>query len=236
MIPASVARVEWMNAFTYLLACLVGSVFFLQLWLIWRNLTQKERKRDQILLSVSFTFDNSNQSLSRPTSSWSFALKYLHPIHPFCFEHLHQTRRKKRKKFRTQPVTDMSGETVKVMVRCRPMNKLEISKNCGWCVQVDTKSHSIQLKNDKDADESKVFSYDYVFPPDILQQTVYENSAFPLVESVVEGYNGTIFAYGQTGTPFPLISNFFSISLLQIHTAQHSPVDDVFQSFPRLIF
>jgi len=28
---------------------------------------------------------------------------------------------------------------------------------------------------------------------------VYDESAFPLVESVLEGYNGTIFAYGQTG-------------------------------------
>ena len=28
---------------------------------------------------------------------------------------------------------------------------------------------------------------------------MYESTAFPLVESVVEGYNGTIFAYGQTG-------------------------------------
>jgi Kinesin motor domain len=25
---------------------------------------------------------------------------------------------------------------------------------------------------------------------------VYDESAFPLVESVIEGYNGTIFAYG----------------------------------------
>jgi len=28
---------------------------------------------------------------------------------------------------------------------------------------------------------------------------VYDESAFPLVESVIKGYNGTIFAYGQTG-------------------------------------
>jgi len=28
---------------------------------------------------------------------------------------------------------------------------------------------------------------------------VYDESGFPLVESVIEGYNGTIFAYGQTG-------------------------------------
>jgi kinesin family protein 3/17 len=29
---------------------------------------------------------------------------------------------------------------------------------------------------------------------------VYDESAFPLVESVIKGYNGTIFAYGQTGS------------------------------------
>lgn len=29
---------------------------------------------------------------------------------------------------------------------------------------------------------------------------VYKNTAFPIVESVLEGYNGTVFAYGQTGT------------------------------------
>jgi hypothetical protein len=28
---------------------------------------------------------------------------------------------------------------------------------------------------------------------------VYDESAFPIVESVLKGYNGTIFAYGQTG-------------------------------------
>lgn len=31
------------------------------------------------------------------------------------------------------------------------------------------------------------------------QSDIYDESAFPLVESVLEGYNGTIFAYGQTG-------------------------------------
>ncbi|KAL4473629.1 hypothetical protein ABPG74_022493 [Tetrahymena malaccensis] len=93
----------------------------------------------------------------------------------------------------------MSSETVKVMVRARPMNKLEISKGCANIVQVDTQTNQIILSNGKESEAAKVFTYDYVFPPDIQQQTVYENSAFPLVESVVEGYNGTIFAYGQTG-------------------------------------
>jgi len=32
-----------------------------------------------------------------------------------------------------------------------------------------------------------------------MQEPVYDECAFSLVESVLEGYNGTMFAYGQTG-------------------------------------
>ena len=45
----------------------------------------------------------------------------------------------------------------------------------------------------------KTFSFDNVFAPDSAQSLIYEQSAFFLVESVLDGYNGTIFAYGQTG-------------------------------------
>jgi len=38
-----------------------------------------------------------------------------------------------------------------------------------------------------------------VYDIDSTQEEVYDESAFPLVESVIEGYNGTMFAYGQTG-------------------------------------
>jgi len=34
---------------------------------------------------------------------------------------------------------------------------------------------------------------------DSTQKQVYDETGFPLVESVINGYNGTIFAYGQTG-------------------------------------
>ena len=35
---------------------------------------------------------------------------------------------------------------------------------------------------------------------DSTQEQVFQETAMPIVESVVQGYNGTIFAYGQTGT------------------------------------
>ena len=47
--------------------------------------------------------------------------------------------------------------------------------------------------------EPKAFTFDGVFDDDSTQQAVYEQTAHSLVQSVSEGYNGTIFAYGQTG-------------------------------------
>jgi len=46
----------------------------------------------------------------------------------------------------------------------------------------------------------KLFTFDSVFGPDSTQLDVYNRVARPIVENVLEGYNGTIFAYGQTGT------------------------------------
>ncbi|RLN96922.1 hypothetical protein BBJ28_00003385 [Nothophytophthora sp. Chile5] len=47
---------------------------------------------------------------------------------------------------------------------------------------------------------SHVFSFDHVYDQQCTQSTVYENTAKAVVESSLEGYNATIFAYGQTGT------------------------------------
>ncbi|KAL4508835.1 hypothetical protein ABPG73_006221 [Tetrahymena malaccensis] len=93
----------------------------------------------------------------------------------------------------------MPQECVKVMVRVRPMNDKERQNNSKECVEVDTKLNQIVLRKPNEAGSEKVFSYDAVFYQKVQQQFVYEASAFPLVESVFEGYNGTIFAYGQTG-------------------------------------
>jgi kinesin family member 15 len=44
-----------------------------------------------------------------------------------------------------------------------------------------------------------VFTFDSVYGSDSIQQEVYDEGGFSLVESVISGYNGTMFAYGQTG-------------------------------------
>ena len=47
---------------------------------------------------------------------------------------------------------------------------------------------------------TKLFTFDTVFAMDSAQMDVYNRVARPIVQNVLEGYNGTIFAYGQTGT------------------------------------
>ena len=44
------------------------------------------------------------------------------------------------------------------------------------------------------------FTFDYVFDQDTTQLELYLKAAKPTVLSLMEGYNSTIFAYGQTGT------------------------------------
>lgn len=55
-------------------------------------------------------------------------------------------------------------------------------------------------KTDSSNEPPKTFTFDTVFGPDSKQLDVYNLTARPIIDSVLEGYNGTIFAYGQTGT------------------------------------
>jgi hypothetical protein len=67
---------------------------------------------------------------------------------------------------------------------------------------VDVDAGQIAVRNPQaDGSEApKSFTFDAVFDPDSTQRSVYEYAAQGIVDSVLEGYNGTIFAYGQTGT------------------------------------
>ena len=46
----------------------------------------------------------------------------------------------------------------------------------------------------------RVYGFDKVFGPYSTQEDVYDDAVRPVVDEVLDGYNCTIFAYGQTGT------------------------------------
>ena len=43
---------------------------------------------------------------------------------------------------------------------------------------------------------SNKFNYDQVFDSNVGQAFIYEQAVRPIVEGVMEGFNGTVFAYG----------------------------------------
>jgi hypothetical protein len=48
--------------------------------------------------------------------------------------------------------------------------------------------------------QGKVYVFDKVFKPNTPQEQVYMDAAYHIVQDVLTGYNGTVFAYGQTSS------------------------------------
>ena len=89
-------------------------------------------------------------------------------------------------------------ESVKVLVRVRPLSNDERARGCQSVLQIDPSTAQVTALNPKTQTRT-AFSFNAVFGPEAFQQVIYDQAVFGLVESVLEGYNGTIFAYGQTG-------------------------------------
>ncbi len=89
-------------------------------------------------------------------------------------------------------------ERVQVSVRIRPFNDQEKEIDPTTPIKsVDKKNASLRIQKEYD---SKNFSYDHIYPEDSIQSEIFEETSKAVVKSVLDGYNGTIFAYGQTGT------------------------------------
>ncbi|XP_017769051.1 PREDICTED: kinesin-like protein KIF3A [Nicrophorus vespilloides] len=90
-------------------------------------------------------------------------------------------------------------ENVRVVIRIRPLNKKEVADGNQNIVTLDQEENVLTLfkvGNEK----TKSFKFDHVFGPVCTQMDLYRHIAYPIVEKSFQGYNGTIFAYGQTGT------------------------------------
>ena len=62
---------------------------------------------------------------------------------------------------------------------------------------MDSKTRCCSLADSSGA--GKVYQFDAAFGPEASTEAVYEEVGSYVVEAVLEGYNGTVFAYGQTG-------------------------------------
>ncbi|KAI3381798.1 hypothetical protein SNEBB_000846 [Seison nebaliae] len=94
--------------------------------------------------------------------------------------------------------SDSKSECVQVVVRCRPMSEKEIADRHENIVMVDSRENSIVIKQSDS--QKKTFTFDHAYDGNSTQKQLYDDCFSSIVDSVLEGYNGTIFAYGQTGT------------------------------------
>eukprot|EP01050_Picozoa_sp_SAG11_P008092 SAG11_NODE_696_length_7693_cov_9.962339_10_plen_146_part_00 len=92
------------------------------------------------------------------------------------------------------------AECVKVILRCRPLNSTEKRDGREKIVNMDSSTGSVNLVNPTGNEGPKDYTFDAVFDETCTQDGVYQATCAPIVECVLEGYNGTVFAYGQTGT------------------------------------
>ncbi|CDS42704.1 kinesin family A [Echinococcus multilocularis] len=69
-------------------------------------------------------------------------------------------------------------------------------------VKVNEETATVSLKHPTRGEDEppKSFVFDYTFGFESKQLEIYNKVARPVVEQIFGGYNGTIFAYGQTGT------------------------------------
>ncbi|KAL5967806.1 Kinesin-like protein KIF3A [Taenia solium] len=68
--------------------------------------------------------------------------------------------------------------------------------------QVNEETATVLLRHParRENEPPKSFTFDYTFGFESKQLDIYNKVARPVVEQIFGGYNGTIFAYGQTGT------------------------------------
>uniref|UniRef100_A0A3Q2TFA5 Kinesin-like protein n=1 Tax=Fundulus heteroclitus TaxID=8078 RepID=A0A3Q2TFA5_FUNHE len=90
-------------------------------------------------------------------------------------------------------MSDSNAEcNIKVLCRFRPLNQSEIIRG--------DKFIPIFQGEDTVIFGGKSYVFDQVFPTNTTQEQVYNTCAKQIVRDVLAGYNGTIFAYGQTSS------------------------------------
>ncbi|RLO06840.1 hypothetical protein DYB28_003706 [Aphanomyces astaci] len=92
-----------------------------------------------------------------------------------------------------------NDESVRVMVRIRPMSTKEKQDGRQTVTVASFDRAEVTISNPTGAasEPPKAFTFNAAFGSQSTQQQVYDTTATAIVEAVMDGYNGTIFAYDQ---------------------------------------
>nr|XP_026491083.1 kinesin-related protein 4-like isoform X2 [Vanessa tameamea] len=90
------------------------------------------------------------------------------------------------------------SDNIKVVVKVRPLISREIDDKLGYQWRVNNNTLYQIDQNGKDC--GQYYTFDKVYDKDTKTGDVYNDIAKPIVEAATAGFNGTIFAYGQTSS------------------------------------
>eukprot|EP00727_Mastigamoeba_balamuthi_P012757 m51a1_g8103 putative kinesin-like protein kif3a isoform x2 (700) ;mRNA; f:92033-94862 len=92
------------------------------------------------------------------------------------------------------------AEAIKVVMRCRPLNKTELADQRKAIVEVDMARGEVKIPNPAEPGEPpKVFNFDCVFDSGATQQLVFDKAANNIVQACLDGFNGTGKTFSMTG-------------------------------------
>lgn len=94
------------------------------------------------------------------------------------------------------------NECIQVVARCRPLNRKEKDEQRQNIIFIDASLRQVAIKvpePQSGGEEMKSFTFDGAYDENTQQRIFYDESCFGIIESALEGFNSTIFAYGQTG-------------------------------------
>jgi len=97
-------------------------------------------------------------------------------------------------------MTESEGSSIQVAVRVRPMNDKEERGNVLPIVNASETRKEITIVRGTDKRATRHnYNFDHVFTGYTTQREVFE-PVESMIDSVMQGYEATVFAYGQTGT------------------------------------
>ncbi|KII88479.1 hypothetical protein PLICRDRAFT_161615 [Plicaturopsis crispa FD-325 SS-3] len=111
----------------------------------------------------------------------------------------------------TRPTKDSEdAETnIQVVIRCRRRSEREIQESSPIIVSSSgARSGDVTIETSIPVSSlgvvslppTRTYPFDLVFGPEADQAMIYHDVVSPMLEEVMQGYNCTLFAYGQTGT------------------------------------
>ena len=87
-------------------------------------------------------------------------------------------------------------KNIQVVCRVKPLAFREKESFEVSSIEVLTDRKTVKIKSQLES----TFTFDQVYPPETSQKQLFESIGLPTVKSVLEGFNGTILAYGQTSS------------------------------------